>query len=89
MNIIYAPHKDQINQRKHHISLAKAKRIEWETLYAMEDERYDYGEVRMIGCAFVGFNLYCVIYTDRDDTRRIISLRKANNREKRNYVYYY
>jgi len=36
--------------------------------------------------AYIGLRLYCVVYTDRDDQRRIISLRKANNREIKNYA---
>ncbi len=86
MKIVYNPHKDQINQSKHRVSLEEAHRIEWDTLYATEDKRYDYGEIRMVGYAFIDIRLYCVVYTDRDDARRVISLRKANNREKRNYA---
>jgi len=53
--------------------------------YTFEDARHNYGETRMIGYALNGNRLFCVIYTDRGNTRRIISLRKANNREIRQY----
>jgi uncharacterized DUF497 family protein len=36
----------------------------------------------MIALGAIGERLYCVVYVDRDDARRIISLRKANNKEK-------
>ena len=45
------------------------------------DRRQDYGEVRVIGFAYVGLRLFCVVFTDRGDERRVISLRKANARE--------
>jgi len=81
MELTFDPAKDEINCAKHGVSLAEAEKIEWETLWATEDRRQDYGEVRMIGIAYIGLRLYCVVYTDRGDTRRIISLRKANGRE--------
>lgn len=86
MEIGFDTGKDAINRAKHGISLANAALIEWDTLLAMPDKRHDYGETRMIGYALIDERLYCVVFTDRGDTRRIISLRKANNREKMFYV---
>jgi uncharacterized DUF497 family protein len=34
----------------------------------------------------VGVRLYCVVFVDRGDVRRIISLRKANRREEKRYA---
>ena len=76
MEIDFDPGKDAANIRKHGVSLADAVR----------DERGDYCEKRMIGYALMGVRLYCVVYTDRDEMRRVISLRKANKREVRAYV---
>jgi uncharacterized DUF497 family protein len=45
------------------------------------DTRTDYGEPRQIGYGPIERRLYCVVFVDRGDTLRIISLRKANNRE--------
>ncbi|VAW31986.1 hypothetical protein MNBD_CHLOROFLEXI01-1106, partial [hydrothermal vent metagenome] len=47
---------------------------------------HDYDEVRVIGYAPIGQRVFCVVYTDRGNTRRIISLRKANKREVKNYA---
>lgn len=63
-----------------------AQKLEWETLWSIKDTRHDYGETRMIGYALIESRLYCVVFTDRGNERRIISLRKANQREVRNYV---
>ncbi|MCU7836053.1 MAG: BrnT family toxin [gamma proteobacterium symbiont of Taylorina sp.] len=90
MEITYDIQKDQINIAKHQgISLSEAQNIEWDTLYAVEDQRFNYGEIRMLGYAFMSDRLYCVVFTDRGNQRRIISLRKANNREKKAYVLNY
>jgi len=40
----------------------------------------------MLGYALIAERLYCVVYTDRNTNRRIISLRKANRREVKNYA---
>jgi uncharacterized protein len=86
MQITFDPQKDRLNHQKHGLSLSLARELEWETLLSIQDLRYDYGEQRMIGYAIFGNRLYCVVYVDRDDTRRVISLRKANQREVKAYA---
>lgn len=83
MKTSFDPSKDEQNQDKHGVSLSDADGLEWDTLLAMPDGRKDYGETRMIGFALIGERLFCVVYTDREDVRRIIGLRKANEREVR------
>lgn len=86
MQITFDPAKDQINRDKHGISLADAAFLEWGALFAVPDDRKNYGESRMVGYAPIGQRLYCVIYTDRERVRRVINLRKANTRESRYYA---
>ena len=50
------------------------------------DDRFEYGEQRMIALAPKTHILYCVAFVDRDAARRIISLRRANRREVKHYV---
>ncbi len=47
----------------------------------LEDTRQDYGEVRLITIGFLHDRMVWIAWTLRDDTRRIISMRKANDRE--------
>ncbi len=86
MEIEFDPSKDAINNEKHGLSLANATKLEWGFLLAKQDARSEYNEVRMIGYAPIDNRVYCVVYTDRDNIRRIISLRKANKREVTNYA---
>lgn len=86
MDITYDPAKDRSNQQKHGVSLAEAAHIEWDTALEWRDDRYDYGEPRYIALGAIGDRLYCVVFVDREDNRRIISLRKANAREVSKYV---
>lgn len=86
MEITFDPAKDRSNQCKHGVSLSLAHEIDWPEVMAKPDTRQDYGEVREIGYAVVDDRLYCVVFTQRADRMHVISLRKANSREVRNYV---
>jgi uncharacterized DUF497 family protein len=86
MQITFDPDKDKANQEKHGVSLAAAISIEWDTALDWEDTRKDYQEKRICSPALIEDRVYYVVYVDRGEVRRIISLRKANSREARKYV---
>ncbi|WP_118184557.1 BrnT family toxin [Paraburkholderia phosphatilytica] len=73
--------KDASNQAKHGVSLAEAARLDWDGMLVVLDTRHDYSEDRYRGIALLGWRLYSVVFTPRDETMRIISLRKASNME--------
>ena len=81
MKVICDTAKDAINKKKHGVSLTDAAFIDWDAAWVWQDMRHNYGENRMVALAPIGERLYCVVYVDRGDDRRIISLRKANYRE--------
>lgn len=85
MNIEFDAQKDAANQLKHGVSLALAKQIDWPNVLCLADDRADYGEVREIGFAVIEQRLFTVVFVQRGDTMRIISLRKANTREIKRY----
>ena len=68
------------------VSLAEAESFEWDTTVVVEDVRQAYGETRMIDTGYIGDRLYVVVFVDRGNTRRVISLRKANEREVKRYA---
>lgn len=86
MKITFDPAKEKQNLHKHRVSLAEAAKLEWDWLLVMPDIRHDYGELRMIGYAPIEDRIFCVVFVDRDNERRIISLRKANDREVKHYA---
>ncbi len=51
----------------------------------VEDDRRDYGEHRFITVGFLDSEMVVVVWTLRGDARRIISMRKANERERELY----
>ena len=86
MRIEFDVQKDDTNKDKHGLSLEFASKLDWENSLVWIDERKDYGESRMIALAPSTGTLYYVAFVDRDDIRRIISLRRANRREVKHYV---
>lgn len=86
VKITFDPAKDAVNIAKHGISMALASELDWESAQLWQDTRMEYGEVRIIALALIETRLFYVVFTDRGDYRRIISLRKANAREVKRYV---
>jgi len=86
MEIEFDTAKDAANQAKHGVSLSMASKLDWDTALVWVDERFEYGEARMIALAPKTEVLYYVAFVDRGEMRRIISLRRANRREVKYYV---
>jgi hypothetical protein len=86
MRLDFDPDKDVGNQSKHGVSLSLAAELDWEAALVWVDERFEYGELRMIALAPETNVLYYVAFVDRGDVRRIISVRRANRREVKHYV---
>jgi len=77
--------KNAENIRKHGVSLSRANELFDAPTIDVDDRRRDYGERRIICYGVIDMRVYCCIYTDRGDTRRVISLRKANKDESHGY----
>lgn len=86
VNILFDPAKDATNRAKHGVSLALAAQMEWPSAVIWPDLRQRYDESRQCALALMGERVFFVAFVDRADGRRIISLRKANDREKRHYA---
>lgn len=86
VRITFDPAKDAANVAKHGLSLAEAESLVWETAMTWLDTRRNYGELRMSGIGYIQHRLHFVAFVDRDGERRIISLRKASNKEEKLYA---
>lgn len=85
MEIDFDPDKDAINRAKHGVSLELATGMDLEAALRFADERHAYGETRRLAIGPIAGRLHVLVYTLRGDTVRAISLRKANDRERRRY----
>ena len=85
-NIEFDPKKDASNLAKHGVSLGMAYELDWHAALMWVDDRFEYGEWRMVALAPRINTLYNVAFVDRGDVTRIISLRRATRREVKHYV---
>ena len=86
MRIDFDPAKDKLNRTDHGLSLSLAKKLVWDEALVWVDDRFEYGELRMVGLVPEGNRLYYVAFVDRGEVRRVISLRFAERREVKHYV---
>ena len=86
MDVSFDPAKDRQNIRKHGISLDRLADFEFETALIDLDDRFDYGEDRMIALGFVGEVLFVGVFVETRTGIRGISLRRAEPRERRRYA---
>lgn len=81
MFISFDPAKNAWNIRERGLDFRLVTELEWETAWIAQDERFDYGERRLIAFAKLGVRLHVVCFTESDVGIRVISFRKANRRE--------
>ena len=64
------------------LDMARAGEVFAGATLTVEDDRRDYGEDRYITIGFLEGAMVVLVWTPRDGAYRIISLRKANERER-------
>jgi len=82
---VFDPDKDVVDEAKHGVSLALAEVLFAGPHVSTSDDRFDYGEARQVAFGRINGRLFACVYVDRAGERRIISLRKANQREVKRY----
>ena len=78
--------KNASNLADHEIDFEAINDVDWETARYLPDLRRNYREGRILAYALAGERLHAIVFTIRISGLRIISLRKANNREIDRYV---
>lgn len=76
--------KSRSNVERGRIGFEAMENFEWETARTLPSDRY--GESRWIATGYIGVRLHRVVYTERGDKTRIISLRVASRREQREHA---
>jgi uncharacterized protein len=81
----YDPGKRQKTLDERGLDMARVSQVFIGRTYSIEDDRFDYGELRWVTYGQLDGRTVVVVWTPRDETRRIISLRKANDIEDARY----
>ncbi|MGB6538400.1 MAG: BrnT family toxin [Xanthobacteraceae bacterium] len=82
MAITYDPAKRDWTLRQRGLDFEDAREVFAGWTIDVPDVRRDYGEPRINTVGYLGDRMVIVCWTPRGDSRRIISMRKANEREK-------
>jgi uncharacterized protein len=77
--------KRRINLTRHGIDFAALVNVFDGPTFTIVDDRYDYGEERLLTSAFFKGRVVVIVHTRRDDTIRLISARKARRYEEIQY----
>lgn len=87
MKIDYDLKKNQKNIEERNLSSELARQFEWETAVITQDLRKDYPEERFVASGYLSGSdrLYILVFTPIPNGFRVISFRKANNRETKRY----
>ena len=85
MEIEFDPAKRDATLQIRGLDMAHAIDVFAGATLTVEDNRQDYGEPRYITIGFLANRMVILAWTQRDKARRIISMRKANDREQAVY----
>ncbi len=77
--------KKRLNLEKHGLSFEDAALVFEGACVTFEDDRCDYGERRLITLGEIAGRVVVIVHTPREEATRIISMRKANERERQIY----
>ena len=85
MRIEFDPNKNAKNIAERNLSFSLAADLDWETANIIQDNRETYPEPRYVLSGYLHNRLHILCFTPINDGIRVISFRKANNREQRAY----
>ena len=77
--------KNRANVAKHGLSFEDAELVFSGPCVTFQDERFDYGEKRLITLGLLAGRLVAIAHTPRGEGTRVISMRKGNRREQEIY----
>ncbi|MET1114483.1 MAG: BrnT family toxin [Comamonas sp.] len=86
MRYAFDPAKQATNVVKHGVSFEAACDFEWQSAWVQVDARKGYGETRFTALGLIGERVHVMVFTLRETSVRIISLRRANRREVSRYA---
>lgn len=87
MALVYDPAKRDRTLQERGLDFARCEEVFADHTLNIVDRRAEYGEVRTQTYGRLDGRMVVVVWTDRGDDRRIISMRKANDREQARYAH--
>jgi uncharacterized DUF497 family protein len=85
VDIEFDPAKRRATLDARGLDMADAGEVFMSDQITFADIRFEYGEQRFVTVGYLGDRMVVLAWTARGDARRIISMRKANERETTKY----
>jgi uncharacterized DUF497 family protein len=85
VKISFDPSKRSWTLERRGLDFVDAEKVFAGSKFTVEDNRRDYGEERYLTYGRLDDRLLAIVWTLRGETRHVISMRKANEREQRKY----
>ena len=85
MEFTWSERKRVLNLREHKLDFVDAASVFDGLTYTFEDDRFSYGEQRFITLGLLAGIPVSIAHTENDHEIRVISFRKATNREAQIY----
>jgi uncharacterized DUF497 family protein len=85
MEITYDAEKRELTLERRGLDFEDAVHVFAGPVFDLEDDRQDYGETRWLTFGLLDERMVALVWTPRGEARHIISMRKANERERKRY----
>jgi len=85
MKFEWDENKRVINLQRHGIDFADVWRVFEYEIDVIIDDRFDYGETRYFALGLLFGRVVAISYTENDEIKRIISVRKGNRNDEEKY----
>ncbi len=85
MRLTYDPAKNAKNIEERNLPFDRVAEMDWHQAIIVEDTRKDYDERGFRAFGMIVERLFAVVFTPRAGAMHIISFRKANKREVKQY----
>ena len=85
MKVSYDFAKSERNVRERSLSFERARDFEFETAKFWEDDRQEYPETRYVALGYLDDRLHVLMFIETEDGIRVISFRRANDRERKKH----
>ena len=86
VRVTFDPAKNERNVRERNLSFESVAEFDFDNALVQTDSRQEYGETRYVALGNLRGRLHVLRFTETPDGIRVISFRKANDREVRNYA---
>lgn len=87
MEFTWSESKRKLNLKNHGLDFVDAPRVFEDVIFTYEDDRFPYGEQRFLTLGLLAGIPVSIVHTESEHEIRIISFRKASQREAQIYFH--